>query len=387
MAPKTKNIDKNIDKNEETAETKNSSTSRLATILKENKTDHLNFEDRINWKISTGSLLLDMSMGSIEPCLMRVCGANNEGKTCQVLEICRNFLNTVENSKVFWVLAEGRGLSKENTERCGLKFVYSAEEWVTGTVFVLESNVYELFIQIVKDLVLNNENKIRYGFVVDSIDGLILKDDKAKDITENNKVAGSPALSKKMLQSLSLNMFKYGHLMILISQVTSEIKIDPYAKTPNRGGNFSGGNALLHASDWILEYSPSFNTDYILDNPNGKLNDGKTKSIGKWAKVTIQKSAKETSKKQVISYPIKFGKKPSGIWLEYEISDMLLAWDLVKKSGAWMTFSESIVEQAKTSGVTIEPQHQGSNNLRLYLEQNSNVTEFLYKRLKEVLSN
>jgi hypothetical protein len=182
-------------------------------------------------------------------------------------------------------------------------------------------------------------------------------------------------------------MFKYGHLMILISQVTSEIKIDPYAKTANRGGNFSGGNALLHASDWILEYSPSFNTDYILDNPNGKLNDGKTKSIGKWAKVTIQKSAKETSKKQVISYPIKFGKKPSGIWLEYEISDMLLAWDLVKKSGAWMTFSESIVEQAKTSGVTIEAQHQGSNNLRLYLEQNSNVTEFLYKRLKEVLSN
>ena len=385
---RTKNIDKE-QKEEvvETPEVKDNSASRLGQILKENKSDHYNFEDRVNWKISTGSLLLDMATGGIEPCLLRVCGSNNEGKSPMALEMCRNFLKDVPNSKVFWVLAEGRGLSKENVERCGLKFVYSADEWVVGTVFVLESNVYELFIQIVKDLVLNNEDKVRYCFVVDSIDGLQLKDDKAKEITENNKVAGAPALSKKMLQALSLNMFKHGHLMVLISQVTSEIKIDPYAKTANRGGNFSGGNALLHASDWIFEYNPSFNSDYILDNKNGKLNDGKSKTVGKWAKVTIQKSARETAKKQLISYPIKFGKKPSGIWLEYEICDMLLAWDLVKKAGAWMTFSDTLVEQAKLAGVEIQVQHQGADNLRIYLEQNPNITEFLYKRLKEVLSN
>ncbi len=366
-----------------------SSKTKLKQILKDYKEDHYNYEDRIEWKISTGSLLLDMATGGgISPCLIRICGANNEGKTPQTLEIVRNFLSTVENSKAFWVLAEGRGLSNENKERCGLKFVYNPDEWNIGTVFVFESNVYEAFIKCVKDCVIGNEEKIKFCFVVDSIDGLQLKDDKAKDITENNRVAGAPALSKKMLQSLSLGMFKHGHLMILISQVTSEIKIDPYAKTTNRGGNFSGGNALLHASDWIFEYSNSYNGDYILDNPKGKLNDGKTKTIGKWAKVAIQKSAIETSRKQLITYPIKFGKKPSGIWLEYEVTDMLLAWDLVKKIGnsAWLNFSDTILEEMKAEGFDTEKQHQGADNLRIYLEQNPLITNFLYKRLKDVLS-
>ena len=381
MAPKVKK------EQTEEAEVKDNSSTRLNQILKEGKDDHYNFSDRVNWKISTGSLLIDMATGGIGPCMVRMCGTMGEGKTAMTLEVVRNFLKEVPNSKAFWVLAEGRGLSEENVNRCGLTFVYNADDWKVGTVFVLESNVYELFIQCVKDLVVNNEDSIRYCFVVDSIDGLQLRDDKVKEITENNRVAGVPALSKKMLQALSLNMFKHGHLMILISQVTSEIKIDPYAKTTNRGGNFSGGNALLHASDWIFEYSPSFNGDYILDNKNGKLNDGKSKTVGKWAKVTIQKSARETAKKQLISYPIKYGKKPSGIWLEYEISDMILAWDLVKKAGAWMTFSDSLIEHAKLAGVEIQVQHHGEDNLRIYLEQNQNVTEFLYKRLKEVLSN
>lgn len=363
------------------------SSNTLGSILKEHKEEHYNFQERIDWKVSTGSLLLDMAMGGgVSPCLLRICGANNEGKTPQTLEIVRNFLEaSPKNRKAFWVIAEGRGLSKENQERCGLKFVYTSEEWVAGTVFVLESNVFELFIKCVKSLVLDNENKFQYAFIVDSIDGLQLRDDKSKDITENNRVAGTPMLSKKMLQSLSLGMFKHGHLMILISQVTSEIKLDPYAKTANRGGNFSGGNSLLHGSDWILEYEPSFNSDYILDNPSGKLNDGKSKTIGKWSKVVLSKSVIEASRKQKILYPIKFGKKPSGIWMEYEIVDMLLMNEQVKKSGAWLTFNDYIVTELKKEGLEVEKQHQGLDNLRKYLEENPKITLSLFKRFKEVL--
>lgn len=360
--------------------------SNLGAILKEHKAEHYNFQERVDWKISTGSLLLDTSMGGgINPCLLRLCGNNNEGKTPQALEILRNFLTSVPNSKAFWIIAEGRGLSKENQERCQLKFVYTAEEWDIGTVFVLESNVFELFIKCVKNLVLNNPDNIKYGFVVDSVDGLQLRDDKEKDVTENNRVAGTPMLSKKMLQSLSLGMFKYGHLMILISQVTSEIKLDPYAKTTNRGGNFSGGNSLLHGADWILEYQTTYNGDYILDNPSGKLNDGKSKSIGKWCKVQLQKSAIEASRKQIIQYPIKFGKKPSGIWLEYEIVDTMLAFELVKKAGAWLTISDTVVNDAKEKNLEIQKQHQGLDNLRKYLEENENIKSFLYDKLRNVL--
>lgn len=365
------------------------SKESLGQILKEHKEDHYNFEERSDWEISTGSLLLDTAIGGhLNPCLVRICGANNEGKTPQTLEIVRNFLNTVPNSKAFWVYSEGRGLSKENVERCGLTFVYDYEKWEIGTIFVLESNVYEVFIKCVKKLVVNNTQKIKYCFVVDSIDGLILKDDKSKEIDQNSRVAGTPMLSKKMLQSLSLGMFKFGHLMILISQVTAEIKIDPYAKTPNRGGTFSGGNSLLHGSDWIFEFGATYNGDYILDNPNGKLNDGKSKTIGKWTRVTIQKSALESSRKQMISYPIKFGKKPSGIWLEYEIVDTLIAWELIKKAGPWFSFTDSLMDQLKEAGFSnTEKQHQGMDNLRSYLEKNPEIMTFLYKKLKNVLSN
>lgn len=294
---------------------------------------------------------------------------------------------TVPNSKGFWMVAEGRGLSKENQERCGLKFVYKEEDWKVGTVFVLESNVFELFIKCVKDLVLDNPEAYRYAFVVDSVDGLQLRDDREKEITEANRVAGTPVLSKKMLQSLSLGMFKFGHLMVLLSQVTAEIKLDKYQKSANRGGDFSGGNSLLHGADWIFEYQKTgYNDDFILDKADGKLNDGKSKPIGKWAKVIIQKSSTEASRKQLILYPIKYGKKPSGIWVEYEVIDGLLGFSLLKQDSSWLTFSDMIVASAKENGMELQPKHQGVNNLRKYLEENPQICDFLYQKVRNALT-
>lgn len=363
------------------------SANPLVGILKEHKNEHFNFQERVEWKVSTGSLLLDCALegGGLSPSLIRICGANGEGKSAQALEILRNFLNTVPNSKAFWIIAEGRGLSKEHKERCGLKFVYNPEEWDVGTVFVLESNVYELFIKCVKDCVLNNPNKYKYGFVVDSLDGLQLRDDKLKDITENNKVAGVPVLSKKMLQSLSLGMFKYGHLMILISQVTAEIKLDPYSKSPNRGGSFSGGNSLLHGSDYIFEYEPSYLSDYIMDPPSGKMNDGRSRPLGKYCRVVLQKSALETSRKQRIQYPIKFGRKPCGIWLEYECADLLMLFGLLEKNKAWLSWESSLFEELKKIDENIPETIQGVDKLRSYLESNPKITEFLVNKFKTTL--
>jgi hypothetical protein len=278
-------------KNKETPEVQTGGTSKsiLESNLKEFKDEHLNLQERVDWKSSTGSLILDsVTNGGINPSLIRMCGENNSGKTPATLELLRNFLATIPNSKGFWMLAEGRGLTKENVERCGMKFVYKPEEWEIGTVFVLESNVFELFIKNVKDLVFRNEEKIKYYFVIDSLDGLQLREDKKKEITENNRVAGVPVMSKKMLQSLSLGMFKFGHLMIMISQVTAEVKIDQYSKSPNRGGQFSGGNSLLHGSDWIFEFQRDYNSDYILDNPKGKLNDGKVNQSEKQLKLSFK---------------------------------------------------------------------------------------------------
>lgn len=363
-------------------------SNRLNAILNEkgNREDHFNFEESVTWKISTGSLLLDAAVGGgITPSLIRLCGPNNEGKTPQAIEICRNFLSEIPKSRVIWVLAEGR-LSKENRERCEMKFVTDPEQWTDGSVFILESNVYDLVISVIKDLVLNNEENTRYCFVIDSMDGLILKRDKETSPTEASKVAGTQVISKKLLQSLSIGMFKHGHLMIAISQITSEIKIDQYTKTAPRGGMFSGGNALLHWADFILEYATTAMGDYILDNPSGKMNDGKSKTIGKYSKVIIQKSTAESTRKKIVQYPIKFGKKPSGIWVEYEILDCLLMWDLIVAKGAWITVDDSLIEELKLSDIEMPKQHQGRENFRKWLEENPKATKYLFLKLKAVQS-
>lgn len=374
-------------KSKETEEVTDNSKEILKAKLtdKVNKKDHFNFEERVIWKISSGSLLLDVAMGGgIGPSLIRMAGHPNSGKTPQAIETLRNLLTAVPNSKGLWVLAEGR-LSEENRNRSGLTFVTDPEKWDVGTVFILESNVYELVIEIIKELVLNNDQKIIYGFVIDSIDGMILRGDKDKEISENIKVAGAPLLSKKMLQSLSIGMFKYGHLMVLISQVTSEIKLDPYSKTANRGGNFSGGFGLLHWSDFILEFQPVYPSDIITDIPDGKINDGRSKPIGRNVNVVLQKSTIETSIKKKITYPIRYGKKPSGIWLGREVADLALMFEQATKAGAWINFSDTFVEEAKTTGVEIQKQHQGYANFCNYIESNPEILKYFLEKMKNAL--
>jgi hypothetical protein len=361
------------------------STSLLSGALKEFKEEHYNATKAVEWEVSTGSLLLDVSTGKVRPSLWRLCGNNNSGKTPQMLEIVRNILKDVPNSKALWVMAEGR-LSEENKTRCGLKFVTDPNEWEIGTVFVLKTNIFELVIKIIKDLVKNNDAGIRFAFVIDSIDGLILRDDAAKEITENNKVAGVPGLSKKMLQSLSLGMFQYGHWMGLISQVTSEIKLDPYAKTTNRGGSFSGGNSLLHGSDVIIEYNPPYGGDFILDG-KGKFNDGKSKPIGQNVTVVLAKSIKETTRKVKITYPIKYGRKPSGIWVEREVGDLILGFGRATLAGAgWITVSPDFIKELEDDGFEFPEKIQGLDNLYKVLQDNEKLTNYLFDKFSKLIS-
>lgn len=372
------------EKEKESEQSGDTSKSLLAGILSKNKDDVMNHIKTVTWQASTGSLLLDVATGMLRPGIFRAAGPFGTGKTPQTLECIRNILATVPNSKGLWVFAEAHGLSKENIERCGLKFVYTPEEWEVGTVFVLECKIFEVFIETVKTLVFNNPEGLVYAFGVDSVDGLILRDDSKKDITEANKVAGVPALSKKMLQSLALGMFKYGHWMGLISQQTAEIKLDPYTKAPDRGGNFAGGNALLHASDIILEYTRPYNGDFILDNEAGKFNDGKSKPIGQDVRVTVSKTMVEAARKTSFTYPIKYGRKPSGIWVEREIGDMMLLWGLA--SGAnWITIAPTLIKELAEAGIEVPDKVQGKKNLYKLLEENTAMRDYLYKSFLEKL--
>lgn len=375
-------------KEEITTSTGPSATDRLLSFLKENKEDHYNFEDEVYYKISTGSLNLDIAMsGGLSPGLHRFIGMNEGGKTSEALEVAKNFLKTVGSSRALLFKAEGR-LSKEIKERSGIKFVTDPNEWVDGTCFVFECNIFETVSELMKDLIQSNDENKKYIFILDSVDGLITKGDKDKTLSEATKVAGGAVISSMLMKKISLALSKRGHMAIFISQVRSDIKLDPYAANKDiRQTTATGGNALLHFANWILEFEPRYNKDLILEKPNEKYDPIKNKIVGHNVKIGIKKSTNESTNSKV-QYPIKYGRKEgSSIWKEYEIIDQILSWEFASSKGAWVTFSDEIIEELKKQNLELKKQHQGIDNLRLYLEENKEITNYFYDKFLKTLAS
>ena len=365
-----------------------SASDRLLSFLKDNKEDHYNFEEEIYYKVSTGSLNLDIATsGGLCPGLHRFIGMNEGGKTSEALEVAKNFLKTVQNSRALLFKAEGR-LSKEIKERSGIKFVTDPKEWVDGTCFVFECNIFETVSELMKDLIQSNDEDKRYMFILDSVDGLITKGDKDKTLSEATKVAGGAVISSMLMKKISLALSKRGHMAIFISQVRSDIKLDPYAANKEvRQTTATGGNALLHFANWILEFEPRYNKDLILEKPNEKYDPIKNKIIGHNVKIGIKKSTNESTNSKV-QYPIKYGRKEgSSVWKEYEVIDQILSWEFATAKGAWVTFSDEIIEELKNSNIELKKQHQGIDNLRLYLEENKPITEYFYNKFISTLAS
>ena len=365
-----------------------SATDRLLSFLKDNKEDHYNFEDEVYYKVSTGSLNLDIATsGGLSPGLHRFIGMNEGGKTSEALEVAKNFLKTLDNSRALLFKAEGR-LSKEIKERSGIKFVTDPKDWVDGTCFVFECNIFETVSELMKDLIQSNDENKRYIFILDSVDGLITKGDKEKTLSEATKVAGGAVISSMLMKKISLALSKRGHMAIFISQVRSDIKLDPYAANKEvRQTTATGGNALLHFANWILEFEPRYNKDLILEKPNEKYDPVKNKIIGHNVKIAIKKSTNESTNSKV-QYPIKYGRKEgSSVWKEYEIIDQILSWEFATAKGAWVTFSDEIIDELKKSNIELKKQHQGIDNLRLYLEENKEITEYFYNKFIKTLAS
>lgn len=359
---------------------------RLKAFLKSNKEDHYNFEEEIYYKVSSGSLNLDFVMGGgFSPGLHRFIGMNEGGKTSEALEVMKNFLKTVKNSRGLLIKAEGR-LSKEVQERSGVEFVSDPDSWKDGNCFVFESNIFETVSELMLELVKNNPENKRYLFILDSVDGLMPKNDAGKTLSDATKVAGGAVISSVLMKKMSIALAKRGHMAIFISQVRSDIKLDPYAANKDiRQTSATGGNALLHYANWIIEFEPRFNKDLILEKPNEKYDAIKNKIIGHTAKVSIKKSTNETTNNKV-EYPIKHGRKNgTSIWREYEIIDQLLAWQFISAKGAWITVGDDIIKELKDNDLDLQKQHQGMDNFRKYLEENPKITDFLFEKYKKLI--
>lgn len=364
------------------------SSDVLSSFLKQNQSDHYNFEEAVDYKVSSGSLQLDLHLGGgLGPGLHRFVGMNEGGKTSAALSFMKNFLEKIPKGKGFYIKAEGR-LSNEMMERSGIKFVFSAEEWQDGTCFVFESNIYETVVDVMRQLVAKNDEGNIYYFLLDSVDGLISKGDLDKSFEDSNKVAGGAVIAANFMKRLSIGLAKRGHMAVFISQVRADIKLDPYSKAPVRQTTATGGNALLHFANWILEFEPRHKGDLILQNPaDSKIDINNNPIIGHFAKVTVKKSPIEKTN-LTIAYPIRYGRtNGNSIWVEKEVVDMLYVWEFINKKMSWISITEEFKELLAENNLELPEKIQGNDNLFKLIEENKDLLSFLITYFKKTINN
>ncbi len=367
--------------------------SQLEIFLKENERDHYNFYTPTFYKISTGSLRLDSALdGGLTPGIHRFGGSSEGGKTSEALEVIGNFLETIPNSKGLIVKAEGR-LGDKIKKRSSIKFVENAEDWVAGTCFVLKSNVYDTVAQFIYDLVQQNEEDFKYIFLIDSLDGLMLKADMQKSIAgdESVKVCGPNVLTKLLFKKLSLPMSELGHMMIVITQIIAKIQVGGHGGQAPEQLSISGGggNAAIHFSNFILTFLPRYKKHLITSDgkdPNFKFSE--CNIIGHKVRVALEKTENEKSKTEV-EYPVKYATETDvgGIWTELEIKDSLISYGFLNFKGAWGGFSDLAKEKMALAGITNIPEKfHGEAKFNEYVSQPQVLTfwkEALRKRIVE----
>jgi len=367
-------------KKQETPEQEASTSNEvLSLLLKDNTDDHYNDEEPINYRVSTGSIGLDYSMnGGLGAGLHRFFGPYESGKTSEALIVMKNFLSTVSQSKGIYFKAEGR-LTPEMIKRSGVPFVYNVKDWVDGTCFVMKSNIYDFVADTIRKMILYNPSKSRYGFIIDSVDGLIPRNDIGKKFSDAQKVAGGAVIASVLMKEISIPLAERGHMAIFISQVRSDIKISQY-EGPARSTSGSGGNALLHFANWILNFERIYKGDWLLKNPSKDFHAEKNPAIGHMAKITVGKSPNETTNTK-LSYPVRYGRSNGkSIWIEKELVDILLGWGKVTKSGAWYKFDDEFGDELKAEGL-VESDHslkfQGEDRVFKFIEGNDPLIKFL----------
>lgn len=362
------------------------SNDLLTALLKTHENDHYNDIVPKNIPISTGSLLLDSYVKVRSGGVVRLVAKTPEaGKSSESFVLAANYMATMDRAKTIYVKAEGR-LSPEMQARTGLTFVTSPANWATGTVFILSCNVFETVADILNQVVKEMHDKEEHlCIIIDSLDGLILKDDlESKGIQGGGMVAGVPKLTKLLFRHLALPITHYDVLLVITGQYSAEISIDPYAPKIPRLGDASGGSSIPHQCDYILSYQPRYGGDLILEKPDEKPDPIKNKTVGIWVKIEIKKSATDTSGTK-IQVPIKKGRVGCAIWVEKEVVDMALQWQLLRRNGAWFSFAPEIIKEAKDAGIDLKEKLLGMTATYEYFEQDVVVFQWFLDKFKKLL--
>jgi hypothetical protein len=169
--------------------------------------------------------------------------------------------------------------------------------------------------------------------------------------------------------------------------VRADIKLDPYSKAPVRQTSATGGNALLHFANWILEFESRNKGDLILKSSTEKIDPVTNPIVGHFAKVTVKKSPNEKTN-LTIPYPIKYGRtNGSSIWVEKEIVDLLMLWEFIVKKGSWLSATEEFDELLIENGFPKFEKIQGQEALFNFIEADKELSSFLINYFKKTIAN
>ena len=347
---------------------------------KDNQKYHYNNHEDFYYKIPTGSLNLDLALnGGFPSGAHRFTGVNEGGKTSCALTVAKNFQDHFKkDGMVIYVKSEGR-LSPELLTRCGV-------DQDPKKFFKLDCNVYEKVFQLLRELIQDNPEKKKYLFIIDSVDALCRLGDFNKPFEDSEQVAGGALVTSVFLKKVILPLTKMGHMLILTSQVRVEVATNPYASRGGPKSKEAGGNAIKHYANYICEFQERYSNDIMYTNPSATRIDDKGDPIGHYCKIIFRKSVNEKTGAQV-KYPIRYGRKDgNSIWIEKEIIDLMKNWGFLDQKGPWISVEQDLLEKLKSEGFEISDKYQGEQKLLDLLENNSELSNFLYKILKnEVL--
>jgi RecA/RadA recombinase len=357
--------------------------ARLSSFFKSHKDLILNHVDNTNYKTSTGSLIFDSHTGGgFGPGVIRFAGVYESGKTSAALTVVSNFLqdkNIPYKKKCLYIDSEAR-LNDEVRERYPVKFTLDPAEWDEGTVLVSKTKYYEAMFGMVKEIVQNNPENVKYIIVVDSMDCLISEGDAEKGIGDAVKVAGGALLTGIFLKQLALEIKVYGHIFLPISQARAEVRINQYDPSPKKD-NFSGGHALLHAADWICEFQPTNKSNrYTFDGEKVTV-DGDPFD---WHECNVKFHKTKNQKTDFqFTYPVKYGvKSGSSVWTGRECWRILLGWDEMKRDGNGYVFTSSFKAELEELGIKVPDKLKNEKAAMAFFDENPEVVNYVVSKFR-----